>query len=343
MPAGHRSGMPACTAQGCLPCATQGCLLLRIAWGCLLLCIAWGCLLLCIAWGCLVLRIAWGCLVLRIAWGCLVLCFAWGCLLLCIAWGCLLLCIAWGCLLLCIYIYRVRGRSEAPAAASMARGSPPEFASRGSAAAAVASRGSAAAAVAAQGSAAAAAVASRGSAAAAIAFRGSAAAAVDSRGSCFAWVSRGSCFTWGRRESCVAAGSTVAGAPQRGVAGHEERGEVRRPTFPAAFSRQETLWPEPHRVELPATKNGGRSGNQLLPQQFRCQKLGGQSPTERNCRPRRRGGGQETSSPSRTFAAGDSVAEAPEEEAVSHKEVEGGGHSTMATPRNTLFPPLLGL
>ncbi|MGH0147529.1 UNVERIFIED_CONTAM: hypothetical protein FKN15_043843 [Acipenser sinensis] len=85
---------------------------------------------------------------------------AQGCLLLRIAWGCLLLRIAWDCLFLQTG-YRVRGRSGAPAAAFMARGSPPVFASRGSAAAAVASRGSAAAAVASRGSAAAA-VASRG-------------------------------------------------------------------------------------------------------------------------------------------------------------------------------------
>ncbi|MGH0178879.1 UNVERIFIED_CONTAM: hypothetical protein FKN15_004822 [Acipenser sinensis] len=87
-----------------LPRTAQGCLL-RIAWGCLLL----------IAWGCLLLRIAWGCLLLRIAWGCLLLRIAWGCLLLRIAWS--------------ATSYRERGRSGAPAAASMARGSPPEFAS----------------------------------------------------------------------------------------------------------------------------------------------------------------------------------------------------------------------
>ncbi|MGH0165041.1 UNVERIFIED_CONTAM: hypothetical protein FKN15_050483 [Acipenser sinensis] len=55
------------------------------------------------------------------------------------------------------------------------------------------------------------------------------------------------------------------------------------------------------------------------------------------------GGGQETSSPSGTFAAGYGVAEAPEEGAVSHQEVGGGGHSTMATPKNTLLLPLPGL
>ncbi|MGH0127329.1 UNVERIFIED_CONTAM: hypothetical protein FKN15_036699 [Acipenser sinensis] len=37
-----------------------------------------------------------------------------------------------------------------------------------------------------------------------------------------------------------------------------------------------------------------------------------------------RGGGQETSSPSRTFAAGDRVAGAPEEGAASHEELGGG-------------------
>ncbi|MGH0154860.1 UNVERIFIED_CONTAM: hypothetical protein FKN15_064836 [Acipenser sinensis] len=95
-----------------------------------------------------------GCLP-RFAQGCLLLRIAWGCLLLRIAWGCLLLHIAWRAT-----SYRERGRSGVPAAASMARGSPPEFATRGSAAAA--------AAVASRGSAAAAAVASRGSAAAAV-------------------------------------------------------------------------------------------------------------------------------------------------------------------------------
>ncbi|MGH0152058.1 UNVERIFIED_CONTAM: hypothetical protein FKN15_034955 [Acipenser sinensis] len=88
-----------------------------------------------------------------------------------IAWG-WLLCIAWGCLLFPTGC-RVRGRSGAPAAASMARGSPPEFASRGSAAATVACRRSAAA----------------------------------------TFTSLGSCFAWGRYQSCHAAGNTVAGAP----------------------------------------------------------------------------------------------------------------------------------
>ncbi|MGH0144109.1 UNVERIFIED_CONTAM: hypothetical protein FKN15_063016 [Acipenser sinensis] len=171
------------TAQGCQPRTAQGCHT-WIAQGCH----AW------IAWGCLGLRIAWGCLGLRIAWGCLGL-------------GCLLLRIAWGCLLLRTG-YSIRGRSGAPAAASMARGSPPEFASRGSAATAVASRGSAAAAVASRGSAAAA-VASRGSSASAVTSRGSAAAAVASRGSAaaaVAWGRQGSCFAWDRRGSCFACG-----------------------------------------------------------------------------------------------------------------------------------------
>ncbi|MGH0151923.1 UNVERIFIED_CONTAM: hypothetical protein FKN15_021338 [Acipenser sinensis] len=109
-----------------------------------------------------------------------------------IAWG-WLLCIAWGCLLFPTGC-RVRGRSGAPAAASMARGSPPEFASRGSAAAAVASRGSAAA-----------------------------ADAWGLRGSCFAWGCQGSCFAWGHY--------TVAGAPRRGAAGHEELGGAGPPTM----------------------------------------------------------------------------------------------------------------
>ncbi|MGH0115527.1 UNVERIFIED_CONTAM: hypothetical protein FKN15_024857 [Acipenser sinensis] len=76
----------------------------------------------------------------------------------------------------------------------MARGSPPEFASRGSAAAAVASRGSAATAV-----------------------------TWGLRGSCFDWGCQGSCFAWGRY--------TVAGAPRRGAAGHEELGGAGPPTL----------------------------------------------------------------------------------------------------------------
>ncbi|MGH0146695.1 UNVERIFIED_CONTAM: hypothetical protein FKN15_026291 [Acipenser sinensis] len=64
---------------GTYPSSCQGCLVLRIAWGCLVRGIAWGSLLLRIAWGCLLLRIAWDCLVLRIAWGCLVLHIAAGC------------------------------------------------------------------------------------------------------------------------------------------------------------------------------------------------------------------------------------------------------------------------
>ncbi|MGH0134114.1 UNVERIFIED_CONTAM: hypothetical protein FKN15_042650 [Acipenser sinensis] len=166
---------------------------------------------------------------------------------------------AQGCLLLHTG-YRVRGRSGAPAAASMARVSPPELASRGPAAAAVASRGSAAAAVASRGSAAAA-VASRGSSAAAVAFRGSAAAAVASRGSAaaaVAWGRQGSCFAWGCPGSCFAWGHyTMTGAPRRGTAGHKERGEVRRPAPPAALSRPEIVWRETRKRELPAMKNWG--------------------------------------------------------------------------------------
>ncbi|MGH0155158.1 UNVERIFIED_CONTAM: hypothetical protein FKN15_028525 [Acipenser sinensis] len=56
-----------------------------------------------------------------------------------------------------------------------------------------------------------------------------------------------------------------------------------------------------------------------------------------------RGGGQETSSPSRTFAAGDRVAGAPEEGATGHKELGGVGPTTMATPMDTVLPPLPGL
>ncbi|MGH0177493.1 UNVERIFIED_CONTAM: hypothetical protein FKN15_075363 [Acipenser sinensis] len=45
--------------------------------------------------------------------------------------------------------------------------------------------------------------------------------------------------------------------PWRGTAGHEEGGEVRGPAPPAAFLRQDSVWREPRKRELPATKNGG--------------------------------------------------------------------------------------
>ncbi|MGH0152350.1 UNVERIFIED_CONTAM: hypothetical protein FKN15_022279 [Acipenser sinensis] len=77
--------------------------------------------------------------------------------------------------------------------------------------------------------------ASRGSAAAAVASRGSAAAAVASRGSvatAVTWGLRGSCFDWGCQGSCFAWGRyTVAGAPRRGAAGHEELGGAGPPTM----------------------------------------------------------------------------------------------------------------
>ncbi|MGH0166945.1 UNVERIFIED_CONTAM: hypothetical protein FKN15_051745 [Acipenser sinensis] len=44
--------------------------------------------------------------------------------------------------------------------------------------------------------------------------------------------------------------------------------------------RQEIMWLEPHEGELPATKKGGRSGDQLPPQQIRCRRTGGRSPME---------------------------------------------------------------
>ncbi|MGH0114887.1 UNVERIFIED_CONTAM: hypothetical protein FKN15_065811 [Acipenser sinensis] len=50
------------------------------------------------------------------------------------------------------------------------------------------------------------------------------------------------------------------------------------------------------------------------------------------------GGGQETSSPSRTFAAGGTVAEAPEEGATSQEDMGGGGPPTMATPMDYSRP-----
>ncbi|MGH0158245.1 UNVERIFIED_CONTAM: hypothetical protein FKN15_037400 [Acipenser sinensis] len=110
------------------------------------------------------------------------------------------------------------------------------------------------------------------------------------QGSCFAWGRQGSCFAWGRQGSCFAWGRyTMAGAPgkgaarneergggqetsypsrtfvadhvveapRRGTAGHEEGGEVRRPAPPATLSRQDRVWWEPRKRELPATKNGG--------------------------------------------------------------------------------------
>ncbi|MGH0162389.1 UNVERIFIED_CONTAM: hypothetical protein FKN15_045724 [Acipenser sinensis] len=203
---------------------------------------------------------------------------------------------------------RVRGRSGAPAAASMARGSPPEFASRGSAAAAVASRGSAAAAVASRGSAAAvvasrgsaaAALASRGSAAAALASRGSAAAAVASLGSAAAAVaSRGSAaaaVAWGRQGSCFAWGRQgMAGAPEKGAAGHEERGR----------------------------------GQETSPQIFRAR---GAGRCVVHCDATV--AGQETSSPSRTFAAGYTVVGTPQRGAAGHEE--GGGGQETSSPSRT--------
>ena len=54
-------------------------------------------------------------------------------------------------------------------------------------------------------------------------------------------------------------------------------------------------------------------------------------------------GGQETSSPSGTFAARWCVAGAPEEGAAGHEELGGAGRPTMATPMDTVFPPLPGL
>ncbi|MGH0117757.1 UNVERIFIED_CONTAM: hypothetical protein FKN15_039053 [Acipenser sinensis] len=249
------------------------------------------------------------------------------------AQGCLLLRIAWGCLLFHTG-YRVRGRSGAPAAASMAWGFPPEFASRGSAAAAVASRGSAAAAVASRGSAAAAvasrgsaaaavasrgsaaaAVASRGSAAAAVASRGSAAAAVASRGSaaaavasqgsaaaavawgcrgsCFAWGRPGSCFAWGREGSCFAwgrPGSCFAWG---------------RPGSCFAWGRPGSCFAWGHYTMAGAPRRGTAGHEE-------------------------RGGGQETSSPSRTFAAGDHVVGAPRRGNAGHKE--GGEVRGLAPP-----------
>ncbi|MGH0162587.1 UNVERIFIED_CONTAM: hypothetical protein FKN15_043343 [Acipenser sinensis] len=116
-------------------------------------------------------------------------------------------------------------RAAVPASATRgSRAAVPASATRGSRAAvpASATRGSRAAVPA---SAAAAAVTSRGSAAAAVASRGSAAAAV-------AWGLRGSCFDCGCQRSCFAWGRyTVAGAPRRGAAGHEELGGAGPPTM----------------------------------------------------------------------------------------------------------------
>ncbi|MGH0137337.1 UNVERIFIED_CONTAM: hypothetical protein FKN15_073937 [Acipenser sinensis] len=65
---------------------------------------------------------------------------------------------------------------------------------------------------------------------------------------------------------------------------------------------------------------------------------GGRSPKKGSCWPGRRGGGQETSFPSRTFAAGGQVAEAPEEGASSQEDMGGGGPPTMATPMDYSRP-----
>ncbi|MGH0166208.1 UNVERIFIED_CONTAM: hypothetical protein FKN15_050556 [Acipenser sinensis] len=161
------------------------------------------------------------------------------------------------------------GRSGAPAAAFMARGSPPTIAiawgwllciawgcllfptgcrvrgRSGAPAAASMARGSPPE------------FASRGSAAAAVASRGSAAAAVawGHKGSCFAWGRQGSCFAWNRYSFCRTAGSTGADASEKGAVGYKE----------------------------------GR-------------------------------GGQETSSPSRTFAAGYTMVGAPQRGAAGHEE-----------------------
>ncbi|MGH0145420.1 UNVERIFIED_CONTAM: hypothetical protein FKN15_040350 [Acipenser sinensis] len=57
--------------------------------------------------------------------------------------------------------------------------------------------------------------------------------------------------------SSFAAGDSVVGAPRRVNAGHEEGGEVRRPASPAALSRQDSVWREPRKRELIATKKWG--------------------------------------------------------------------------------------
>ncbi|MGH0116841.1 UNVERIFIED_CONTAM: hypothetical protein FKN15_019230 [Acipenser sinensis] len=57
--------------------------------------------------------------------------------------------------------------------------------------------------------------------------------------------------------SSFAAGDCVVGAPRRGNAGLEEGGEVRRPASTAALSRQDSVWREPRKRELIATKKWG--------------------------------------------------------------------------------------
>ncbi|MGH0122260.1 UNVERIFIED_CONTAM: hypothetical protein FKN15_040587 [Acipenser sinensis] len=81
-------------------------------------------------------------------------------------------------------------------------------------------------------------------------------------------------------------------------------GEVRRPAPPAALSQQEVLWPEPHGGELLAMEKGG--------------------------------GGQETSTPSRTFAAGDRVVGDPQRGAASHEEEGGGQETSFPSPKISL-------
>ncbi|MBN3287354.1 TTC33 protein, partial [Polyodon spathula] len=69
------------------------------------------------------------------------------------------------------------------------------------------------------------------------------------------------------------------------------------------------------------------------------QEAPGLVPQERGLPATKKGaGGQETSSPSRTFMVGGTVAEAPEEGAASHEGVGGGGPPTMATPTDYSRP-----
>ncbi|MGH0139306.1 UNVERIFIED_CONTAM: hypothetical protein FKN15_025136 [Acipenser sinensis] len=140
--------------------------------------------------------------------------------------------------------------------------------------------------------------------------RGSAAAAVASRGSAAAAVtSRGSAaaaVAWGRPGSCFAwgrPGSCFAWG---------------RPGSCFAWGCQGSCCAWGHYTMAGALRRGAAGHEE-------------------------RGGGQETSSPSRTFAAGDCVAGAPEEGAAGHEELGGVGPPTMATPMDTVLPPLPGL
>ncbi|MGH0159555.1 UNVERIFIED_CONTAM: hypothetical protein FKN15_037481 [Acipenser sinensis] len=65
---------------------------------------------------------------------------------------------------------------------------------------------------------------------------------------------------------------------------------------------------------------------------------GGRSPKKGSCWPGRRRGRSGDQLPCRTFAAGGTVAEAPEEGATSQEDMGGGGPPTMVTPMDYSRP-----